>query len=187
MTAVMDDEFTLLTRARSGDQQAFAELVGLHRSRIWAVCLGIAGNPADAEDALQNTLVAAWQNLEKFRGESRFSTWLHRIASNNALMIVRKRKDHTTLTDFTDEAAQPITLVDDTPALDDRVATRDAVRAGLAELPEEFRTALVLREFGDFSYADIAEHQGVGIQTVKSRLNRARSQLAQAMRGQLSQ
>lgn len=182
------DEAGLLMQARDGDQRAFAALTGAHRTQVWAVCLNICGNPHDAEDALQNTLIAAWQNLHKFRGEARFSTWLHRIAANNALMVVRRRKANTQLTDFTDPDGS-VQLTDDddgAPAFDERVAVRDAVHAALARLPDDFREAVVLREFGDLSYADIAAHQGIGVQTVKSRLNRARTQLAELLRDTMS-
>ena len=176
------DETALLMQARNGDQRAFAELVGMHKNRVWAVCLNIAGNRQDAEDAVQDTLIAAWQNLDKFRGEARFSTWLHRVAANAALALVRKRKPQTDTVDFNDPD-RPVLLDDDgTVAFDDRLAIRDQLRVALAEIPEEFRIAIVLREFGDMSYAEIAEHQGVGVQTVKSRLNRARTQLAERMR-----
>ncbi|GAA3702679.1 RNA polymerase sigma factor [Gordonia hankookensis] len=181
------DEAVLLMQAREGDQHAFAQLVAAHRTHVWAVCLNICGNQHDAEDALQNTLVAAWQNLHKFRGEARFSTWVHRIAANNALTVVRRRKDNTQITDFTDPE-QPIQLVDDAggSSFDERLAVRDAVRDALARLPDDFREAVVLREFGDLTYADIAAHQGVGVQTVKSRLNRARTQLAEILRDQIT-
>jgi RNA polymerase sigma factor (sigma-70 family) len=176
------DETELLLNARAGSQEAFAELVTHYRPRIWGVCLHIVGDHQEAEDALQDTLVSAWQNLEKFRGEARFGTWVHRIAANCSLMIVRKRKAQTQLVDFND-TDQPIQLEDETSArFDDRIANVDALRVALTALPEDFRTALVLREFGDLSYAEIAEHQGIGIQTVKSRLNRARTQLTQAIR-----
>ncbi|MFD4294616.1 RNA polymerase sigma factor [Rhodococcus sp. NPDC058505] len=174
------DDVTLLVQARGGDQAAFAQLVERHRTHVWAVCLSTTGNRHDAEDALQNTLIAAWQHLDRFRGEARFGTWLHRIAVNNALMVVRSRKPDTDLTDFTD-ADVSVTLTDDGPGFDESIATRDELRSALARLPEDFRTALILREFGDLTYADIAEHQGVGVQTVKSRLNRARRQLAQIL------
>ena len=82
------DEAVLVMQARDGDQRAFADLVNGHRNQIWAVCLQICGNQHDAEDALQATLLAAWRNLDKFRGEARFSTWMHRIAANNALAPV---------------------------------------------------------------------------------------------------
>ncbi|MCF3938557.1 RNA polymerase sigma factor [Gordonia tangerina] len=172
------DEAALLMQAREGDQRAFAEVVTAHRNHVWAVCLNICGNPHDAEDALQNTLVAAWQNLHKFRGEARFSTWLHRIAANNALTVVRKRKINTQITDFSDPE-ESVQLADDdaAPRFDEHIALRDSLRDALSQLPAEFREAIVLREFGDLTYADIAVQQGVGIQTVKSRLNRARTQL----------
>lgn len=175
------DETALLLQARAGNQQAFAELVTFYRPRIWGVCLNIAGDHQDAEDAVQDTLVSAWQNLEKFRGEARFGTWIHRIAANCSLMIVRRRKANTQLTDFNDPD-HPVLVDDDRkPRFDDRIADLDALRVALADLPDDFRTALVLREFGDLSYADIAEHQGIGVATVKSRLNRARTQLTAAL------
>lgn len=171
MTAQPDepDDAALLRRAREGSEQAFADLVTRHRRRAWAVCLRITGNPDDAEDALQEALTAAWQHLDRFRGDARFSTWLHTIASNAALGVIRRRRD---------------TPVDEVPERDhgrdvaDRVADVDRVRTALLKLPEDFRQALVLREFGDLSYDEIARVQGVGVQTVKSRLNRARTALA---------
>lgn len=173
----------MILRARNGDQDAFTQLVTAHRNQIWAVSLQITGNQHDAEDALQTTLIAAWRHLDRFRGESRFGTWMHRIAANNALAVVRKRGSRTDLTDFTD-SEQPVQLVDDVhaPSFDERLATQDALRDALGQLSESLREAVVLREFGDLTYADIAEHQGVGVQTVKSRLNRARTQLAELMR-----
>ncbi|MGJ0118956.1 RNA polymerase sigma factor [Williamsia sp. MIQD14] len=176
-------EAELLLRARGGDQQAFGELMSLHRNRVWAVCLNVTGNNHDAEDAFQETLISTWQHLDRFRGEAKFTTWLHRVTANCALAVVRRRKPRTDTVDFTD-TDQPVVLTDDTASrFDDHVAERDQLRSALAELPEDFRTAIVLREFGDLSYADIAEHTGVGVQTVKSRLNRARSHLATTLRG----
>lgn len=182
------DEAVLVMQARDGDQRAFAELVTTHRNRMWGVCLQICGNPHDAEDALQATLVAAWRNLDRFRGEARLSTWLHRIAANNAIEVVRKRRADTQLTDFNDPE-QHVAL-EDSPGrigFDEQLALSDAVRLALASLSDDLREAIVLREFGDFTYNDIAEHQGIGVQTVKSRLNRARAQLAEALRDQLAE
>jgi RNA polymerase sigma factor (sigma-70 family) len=182
------DEAVLLMQARDGDQRAFAELVTAHRTRMWAVCLQICGDQHDAEDALQATLVAAWRYLDRFRGEARLSTRLHRIAANNAIEVVRKRRSDTQLTDFTDPE-QPVQL-EDSPhriGFDEQIALSDAVRAALSALSDDLREAIVLREFGDLTYNDIAEHQGVGVQTVKSRLNRARTQLAAALRDQLGE
>lgn len=166
----------LLAQAQQGDQRAFGELVGRHKGRIWAVCLRITGNPHDAEDALQNALTSAWQNLSKFRGDAKFTTWIHRIAANAALAIIRKRRE-------TPDEDVDTNLASSAPAIDERVAVVEAVQAALAQLPENFREAIVLREYAELTYADIAAHQGIPVQTVKSRINRARTQLRESLAG----
>lgn len=167
-------EHDLIELSRQGDQRAFAELVGRHQNRAWAVCLQMTGNQHDAEDALQNALLAAWQNLYRFRGDARFSTWLHRIAVNAALQVIRRRRE---------TVADPADLADiqrDAASLPDaRVVDVDAVQRALAELPEDARVAIVLREFADMSYDDIAEHQKISLNAVKSRIHRARNMLLQ--------
>lgn len=160
---------TLLAAAKAGDRRAFGELLGPYRQRLWGVCYRITGNRDDAEDALQDALIAVWQNLAGFRGDANISTWAYRIASNAALALVRKRREYT--------YDEPIDEPDPRSAFEERVADRDRVQAALAQLPEAFRVAIVLREFGDQTYEQIAEYQQVPVQTVKSRLNRARSQL----------
>ena len=165
----------LVARAQAGDSIAFAVLAGECRTRVWAICLRLTGNHADAEDALQDALTAAWQHIGSFRQEARFSTWLYRIAANAALGIVRRRRD----TPLDPEAHDYLVVVDDHA---DGHAERDRVQAALARVPEPFRTALVLREYGGLSYEEIAAHQGVGVQTVKSRLYRARAAMAALLR-----
>ncbi|NKT14568.1 sigma-70 family RNA polymerase sigma factor [Rhodococcus hoagii] len=160
----------LLALCRQGHETGFAELVGRYRHRLWSICFRVTGNREDAEEAVQDTLTSAWQNLHKFRGEAKVSTWLYRIAANASLAVVRKRKE--TVADF-----DVIELEDPAPLTADRVADVDAVRRALSELPEDFRVAIVLREFAEMSYADIAEHQGIPVATVKTRINRARTQL----------
>jgi RNA polymerase sigma-70 factor (ECF subfamily) len=163
------DEVTLARAAAAGDARAFAALVEPHRDHVWAVCYRITGHRADAEDALQDALLAAWRHLPRFRGDARFSTWLHRIAANAALRVVQRRREEpcAVLEDRPDDGLSFATLV----------VERDAVQRALDQLPPDFRTALVLREYADMTYADIAAYQGVGVQTVKSRLNRARRAL----------
>jgi RNA polymerase sigma factor (sigma-70 family) len=165
------DESALVTLARAGESAAFERLVSDHAQRAWAVCYRITGNAHDAEDALQEALIAAWQHLAKFRGEARFGTWLHRIAANAALVVLRRRRD--IVTDDLPAGPQD-TLFDHV----DRLAEADRIEAALRTLPDDFRVALVLREYGDLTYAEISAHQGVPVQTVKSRLNRARQALA---------
>lgn len=165
-------ERALVARARGGDDRAFAELVTKHRSHIWAVCVRITNNGADAEDALQEALTAAWQHLDKFRGDAKFSTWMHRIAANAALSVVRRRRD-TVMSEIEieDNGRDQYREFDET----------DRVQAALRQVPNDFRAALVLREYGGLSYEEIAAHQGIPVATVKTRLNRARTALAVAL------
>lgn len=168
------EERALVERAQDGDESAFVELVSHYRDRTWAVCLRITCRPADAEDALQDALTAAWLHLGSFRNDSRFGTWLHRIASNAALAILRKRR--ATVTDTIEQIADVVA-----PEAHGIIDNRQLLVTALLEMNEDFRVALVLREVGDFTYEEIAEHQGVPVQTVKSRLHRARGQLAQML------
>lgn len=168
------DETALVLRARSGDQQAFAELTTHYYPRMWQVAYNILGDRHETEDAIQDTLVSAWQNLDKFRGDAKFSTWIHRIAANAALAIIRKRRD------MPDENIDT-NLASSAPRIDERVAVVEAVQSALTKLPEAFREAIVLREYAELTYADIATHQGVPVQTVKSRINRARTQLREIL------
>lgn len=161
-------EAELVDRARSGDEHAFAELATQHRARLWSICLRTTGNEHDAEDALQEALTAAWLNLTRFRNDARFGTWAYRIASNAAIAVLRRRRD--TPTDLAERLDHPVAR-----DFTDQLVDRDRVTTALAGLGEQFREAIVLREYGDLSYEEIAAHQGVPVQTVKSRLNRARA------------
>lgn len=165
----------LVERARAGDPEAFGELVAQSRDILWSVCLRITANPLDAEDALQDTLIAAWQNIGKFRGNAKFSTWCYRIAANASIAVCRKRRS---IPVDTDDIADMVVMADGTGAIDDR----DLVTSALRQVTADFREALVLREYGDMPYDEIAAHQGIGVQTVKSRISRARAQLAEAVR-----
>ncbi|WP_018023347.1 RNA polymerase sigma factor [Corynebacterium ulceribovis] len=167
-------ELELITRAQGGDTRAFGTLMTAHRNHLWAVCLQTTGHHQDAEDAMQNALTAIWQNLHKFRAEARFSTWMHRIASNAALMIIRKRREEPDSEAASDE-------VSTAPRIDEQITDVSIVRTALAQLPDDFREAIVLREYGGLTYAEIAAHQQIPVQTVKSRLNRARKQLVELL------
>lgn len=168
------DSHELVRRAQAGDESAFSALVTMHRDRLWAVCYRITNDRHDAEDALQDALIAAWHNIARFRAESTITTWLHRIAANAAIAVAKRRR-RADLRDDADTFDKPTS----DPAAG--IADRDAVRWALAQLPPAFREAVVLRELCDFTYEQIAEHQSVSIQTVKSRLNRGRSLLRKAL------
>ncbi|MFV0407738.1 MAG: RNA polymerase sigma factor [Propioniciclava sp.] len=158
-----------LAAARGGDSRAFERLVSPYRDRLWAVCLRTTRHPADAEDALQECLIALWRNLDKYRGDATFSTWAYRIATNAALGVIRRRRDESE-DGFEDRAAEGDFAHD--------IAERDRVQAALRQIPEDFRVALVLREYGQLTYDEIAAHQGILVQTVKSRISRARAAMA---------
>lgn len=165
------EELALVSRARGGDETAFAELVELHRPSLWLVCLRLTGNPHDAADALQDALTAVWLHIGSFRGEARFGTWAHRITVNAALAVVRRRREVPSAQVRADDARTEWDFAE-------AVVVRDEIRRALAGLPAPFREALVLREYGGLSYAEIARYQGVGLQTVRSRLHRARAAVA---------
>ncbi|MET0734150.1 MAG: sigma-70 family RNA polymerase sigma factor, partial [Microbacterium sp.] len=157
--------------AQRGDRRAFDRLLRPHRDQLWGVCLRVTGRHADAEDAVQECLVAIWRGLPRFRGDSSFTTWAYRIAANAALAVVRRRHDVNPEVDVADHRR----------AFDDVVAERDEIQRALAGVPESFRVALVLREYGGLTYDEIAEHEGIPVQTVKSRINRARAAVRAAL------
>lgn len=172
-----DDERNVLARARAGDLDAFESLVRTHQDHIYNLAYRITGNHEDASDAAQDAFVRAFQALARFREDAAFSTWIYRIATNAALDLVRRRP-----------AAPPVELPEHHPAPDD--PERDAARheigrrvqAALANVPTEFRAAVVLRDLQGLSYEDVARILKVPLGTVRSRISRGR----EALRAQLT-
>jgi RNA polymerase sigma-70 factor (ECF subfamily) len=180
MPAATDDD-ELVAAAQAGDARALEDLLRRHYDRVHAVCRRIAGATRDADDAAQEAMLGIVRGLPRFDRRARFSTWAYRIATNAALDELRRRKRRPALH----------VVADDAPAHDpaDPVAERHlggvveraAIDAALDALPEDFRTAVVLRDVADLDYAEIAEALGVPVGTVKSRIARGRSQLADAL------
>ncbi len=170
------DEAVLLRWAVAGDDRAFAALVEPHGRKLRAVCLRIAADEQLAQDAAQDALLAAWRNIASFEGRARFSTWLCQIAHNAALAMVRRQQADP----VDDIAAQRGTQVAKAHAAmgSDTVDDVHAVRWALGKLPPDFRAALVLREYGGLSYQEIADAQDIALDTVKSRISRARQGMA---------
>ena len=167
--------------ARNGDPLAFEQLIHLYEKRVFALTRRMCKNPADAEEAAQEAFLAAWQGLKFFRGESSFSTWLYRLASNACVDLLRKEgrhqaaagpslNDEETVLELPDEAPTP-------HALAEEAELRRQIEEGLAALPEEYRTVLVLREIHQQSYDEIAEILSLDLGTVKSRISRGRKRL----------
>jgi len=168
----------LIQRAKRGDSVATDTLLRLHYDSVRAVCHRIVVNKADAEDATQHALISIVRALPGFDGRAKFSTWVYRIATNAALDEVRRIRRRPTPTDI--DATFVLPVADGTGAVE---AQMDVAQA-LALLPEEYRTTMVLRHVADLDYEEIAEIQGVPVGTVRSRLARGRTQLANILGNQ---
>lgn len=175
-----DEEKDWVRRAKSGDGEAFGILWKHAENKVWAVCLGITSNRSDAEEAIAEAMCKSWQGLDRFLEKSRFSTWLCQIASNICKNKVSRRRE------FPDSEAGA-DLASNTTDLGDRVADTEAVRWAVSQLSDEFREAIVLREIGGLSYQEISIQQGVNIQTVKTRIHRARKTLRELLKEMLEE
>jgi RNA polymerase sigma-70 factor (ECF subfamily) len=180
-----EEEYALVQRIQSGDSDAFAVLMDLYQKQVYHLALRTVGNPEDAADMTQEAFLRAYRAIGSFRGDSKLSVWLYRLTQNVCIDFLRSRgrKPTVSLTveNETDEI-QELDVADDRfdPEVQyQRKALRDAVRRGLDELPEEYRTILVLREINGLSYAEIGEQLQLEEGTVKSRLFRARKKLCE--------
>jgi RNA polymerase sigma-70 factor (ECF subfamily) len=178
---------SLVTRAKSGDREAFEALVRRHHRRIYRTLFGITSSHEDAEDLTQATFMKAFQHLGSFQGAARWSTWLTRIAINEGLQRARGRKPVESLDEGgpdDDEEFRPRQVRDwtDTP---EQSVSRDEVRAlvekELMQLPEKYRTVVMLRDLEGLSTDDTAQAMGLGIAVVKTRLLRARLMLRERL------
>jgi RNA polymerase sigma-70 factor, ECF subfamily len=171
----------LVAAAQAGDRSALDALLRRHYDRVHAVCRRIAGSNRDADDAAQEAMIGIVRGLARFDGRSAFTTWAYRIATNAALDELRRRGRRPALHaggegDPSSDIADP-TAERQVDAVVDRASLDDA----LAELADDFRAAVVLRDVADLDYAEIAEVLDVPVGTVKSRIARGRAQLAETL------
>lgn len=173
----------LVRRAQGGDYAAFEQLVSTHSARTFALAQGMLRNAQDAEEVVQDTFLTVFQRLDTFRGESAFSSWLYRIAANNALMRLRKRRREpvdsieTMLPGFLENGrhvAMPGTWFRSAEKMleDRQLAT--VLEEALARLPPAYRVVLLMRDVDGLTNEEIADVLGLSIPAVKSRLHRAR-------------
>ena len=175
MVHLRSDE-ALVARAQRGDRDAFDELVRRHRDRVYAVVLRLTRNPSDAEDALQDAFLNAYRALHRFDRRARFSTWLHRIATNAAFDVISRRRTSRTLDgDGVPEQASP-----GDPFV--QAGQRRALEAALAALPDDYRAAVLLCDVAGLGTGEAAVALDLPEGTVKSRVFRARALIAQALR-----
>ena len=165
----------LVSRAQAGRLDAFEELVRRHRLGAYRVALRMLGDESDAEDATQDAFVQAWRNLDRFRADAAFSTWMYRIVTNRCLNMLRARR-----------RTEPLPEDREAPASrPDRIAEGrwqvEQLQRAIGRLTPEQRAPLVLRELQGCTYEEIAEALDLSISAVKSRLHRARLEILAAM------
>ncbi len=178
------EDSSLIEAAQAGDQSALDQLLRRHQDRIHSICRRLAGNDADALDATQEALIAIVKGLPRFDGRAKFTTWAYRVATNACLDELRRRgrRPAPGLPEYEhrdDHYLGRPAAVD--PA--ETVSARIDIDAGLADLPEEFRTAVVLRDVAGLDYAEIASVLDLAPGTVRSRIARGRTRLAAALSG----
>jgi RNA polymerase sigma-70 factor (ECF subfamily) len=159
----------LLARARAGDIDAFGELVRRHERRVRSALSRLLDDERDVEEATQDVFVQAWRNLERFRGEAALSTWLYRIAVNEALMRTRRKRVPTV------ELSEAHAVAPDAGRQGHRL--RGFLIARVKQLAPEYRAALVLRDIEGLSNQEVADVLGISLAAAKSRIHRARMQI----------
>lgn len=173
------EESRLIRRASDGDAEAFNTLMGMHERRMYAVALRMCGNPDDAQDCLQEAMLRIYRAISGFKAQSTFSTWVYRVTMNTCLDELRKRKNrpNTSLDGLLDAGWSPVDG-DESP---ERHALRGEVRRSLQQfirdLPEDMRSAVVLRDVEGYSYEEIARILDANVGTIKSRISRGRERL----------
>jgi RNA polymerase sigma-70 factor (ECF subfamily) len=178
-TATSDEQ--MVERALSGDADAFGEIVRRWERRIFALSFGMLGREEDARDATQETFMAAFRNLRGFRGEAKVSSWLHRIAVNQCITRQRRAKvrSETAIEDEAEKNAAVFAIPgDESPARSAELVERtQAVRRAVCSLPPDLRQVIVMKEFEELTFQEIADALALPLSTVKSRLYTALRQL----------
>ena len=183
---VRDADTHLIERAQSGDTEAVTELSRRHERRVFNLALRTLGNPWDAADVAQEAFIKAFRNLNSFKGDARFSTWLHRIVVNAAHAHLRRKRPEPMDGEILEEISGPggggVVLGSGRNGIDPAIdGLSDPLRDALMSLPEGFRFAVVLCDLLGFPYDEAAEILGVQEGTIKSRIFRAREALAAAL------
>jgi RNA polymerase sigma-70 factor (ECF subfamily) len=179
------DERLLIDRLIERDEQAFSEIVRLYGDKVFSLIYRMLGNRQEAEDVAQDVFITVFKTIESFRGEAKFSTWLLRIAANHAKNRIKHLARRPTEGADPDDVSQLRTLPDrPTPPVQARIEGPDAMleaaqterlmQESIANLPEDQRLLVVLRDVEEMSYQEIEEITGLPEGTIKSRLHRAR-------------
>jgi RNA polymerase sigma-70 factor, ECF subfamily len=167
----------LVARFVAGDEASFSELVRRHEDKIFALAYRITGDRAEALDATQEAFISLFRRAGSFRGESAFSTWLYRIGMNAAYDALRRRRPTLEARPDIDEELGSSSH----SAMEEVAGIRSDIAGALAQLPPEYREAVVMHDLADISYDEIATLTKVSLGTVKSRISRGRRRLAELL------
>jgi RNA polymerase sigma-70 factor (ECF subfamily) len=183
-------DFDLVQRAVEGDQKSFAELMGRYRDAIYFMLLKMVNNKSDAEDLTIEAFGKAFKNIHQYSPNYAFSTWLFKIASNNCIDFLRKKRTNMISIDGgildDKENDQPIHLKDETPDPEEGLIKQQKailMRTVVKKLKPRYRTLIELRYFKEFSYEEIADELDLPLGTVKAQLFRARELLFNTLKG----
>jgi RNA polymerase sigma-70 factor (ECF subfamily) len=175
-------DYELAQRTAEGDMSAFETLYHRHFRRVYALCLRMTGNPSEAEDLTQETFTQLYRKIGSFRGESAFTTWLHRMTVNQVLMHFRKRQSRPE--DLTAEGETPLQIVQGTqnpnqmPVVD-RISLENAIQ----KLPPGYRNVFVLHDIEGYEHEEVGKMLGISVGTSKSQLHKARLKLRSLIGG----
>ncbi|MFN4328094.1 MAG: RNA polymerase sigma factor RpoE [Limnobacter sp.] len=189
MSSDKDEDFLIVQRVQAGDQKAFNLLVSKYHRRVGRLLSRMVKNQEDIEEVVQETFIKAYRAIGNFRGDSAFYTWIYRIAINTAKnLLVNQGKRPTTLKEGVDEDGETfednlaLSNIDTPESLYQTKQIGEAVNAAMEDLPEDLRTAIVMREIDGLSYDEIAQVMGCPIGTVRSRIFRAREAIAERIK-----
>jgi RNA polymerase sigma-70 factor (ECF subfamily) len=176
-------DFELAQKSAAGDIAAFESLYKRHFRRVYALCLRMLGNPEEAEDLTQEVFTHLFKTVGSFRGDSAFTTWLHRLTVNQVLMHFRRRKSRPEFT--TDDGETPIQIVKGTEN-ENRMPVVDRImlETAISKLPPGYRSVFVLHDVEGHEHGEIAEILGISEGTSKSQLHKARLKLRDLIRQQ---
>ena len=171
----------LVAQARAGDTAAFTALVRTHEHRVLAICRRMLADQREAEECAQDAFVQAWRHLDRFQDRARFSTWIHRIAINEALQRLRRRRSTEVSIDDTSSGESMLARVEDWTSRPEEQLHQQELRRFLAErlahLPDPVRVAVVLRDVEGYSNQEVAELLEVSLEAAKARIHRGRMRL----------
>ena len=172
---IAGDESRWVRLAQAADAGAFERLYRAHVDRVYGLCLRMTGNPSEAEDCTQDAFIQAWNKLPKFRGDSSFGTWMHRVAVNTVLGRMRKsRREQDRIRAVSDVTPGPQTMADNGELRD--------LEQAINELPSGARHVFVLNAVYGYSHGETGEMLGIAEGTSKAQLSRARRLLAQQLK-----